>query len=151
MRDSHPLQGKTLQLFGWAHRKGVLNLTLVLPDGSRSYIPASWTDLDSDTLTDFYSKAAIIGTILHMLQARKVVDALLCKLDDSEQHGPTPSNEESKHASTTIPVAPRKVPATRNLAKSHPQQQKRAHRSPGQIDRKGSSSTREESAPGGQP
>ena len=123
----------------------------MLPDGSRSYIPASWTDLDPNILPDSNPQTADIGTILHMLQARKVVDALLCKLDDSEHQGPTPSKKESKHASTTIPVAPRKVPATRHLAKSHPQQQKRAHRRPGQIDRKGSSSTREESTPGGQP
>jgi hypothetical protein len=123
----------------------------VLPDGSRSYIPASWTDLDPNMLSDFNPQTAIIGTILHLLQARKVVDALLCKLEDSEQQGPTPSKKESKHASTTIPVAPRKVPATRHLAKSDPQLQKRPHHRPRQIDRKSSSSAREESTPGGQP
>ena len=123
----------------------------MLPDGSRSYIPASWTDLDPNTLPDFNPQTAIIGTILHMLQARKVVDALLCKLDDSEQQEQTPSKEESKGASTIIPVAPRKVPATRHLAESQPQQQKRAHRRPRQIDRKGSLSTTRRSKPGGQP
>jgi len=32
-------------VFGWMRRQGRLDLILVLPDGSRSLIPAVWTDV----------------------------------------------------------------------------------------------------------
>jgi hypothetical protein len=34
-------------VLGWCHRRSELHLTLVLPDGTRSLIPAAWTDLRS--------------------------------------------------------------------------------------------------------
>jgi hypothetical protein len=45
VRPKHPLEGQTLGVLGWSHRQGRLHLLLVLPDGSRSFIPAAWTDL----------------------------------------------------------------------------------------------------------
>jgi hypothetical protein len=108
-----------LQLFGWAHRKGVLNLTLVLPDGSRSYIPASWTDLDPNILPDVKPQTAIIGSILHLLQARKVIDALLCKLDDYEQR-PNPFKEGEQSCINNYPCGPKKSPSNPASGKISP-------------------------------
>ena len=45
-REHHPLLGKQLLVYGWMRRHGRLDLILVLPDGSKSLVPASWTDLD---------------------------------------------------------------------------------------------------------
>jgi Family of unknown function (DUF5372) len=45
IRPRHPLEGQALALLGWSHLQGQLHLLLVLPDGSRSLIPAAWTDL----------------------------------------------------------------------------------------------------------
>src|SRR3989442_9965227 len=41
VRDRHPFEGQTLELLGWSHRHGSLYLLLVLPDGTRSLIPAN--------------------------------------------------------------------------------------------------------------
>jgi hypothetical protein len=46
LRERHPLQGQSLEVLGWAQRNESLHLTLVLPDGTRSFIPAQWTDLE---------------------------------------------------------------------------------------------------------
>src|ERR1700730_17021399 len=45
LRERHPFEGRVLQALGATHRRGVALLLVVLPDGSRSLIPAGWTDL----------------------------------------------------------------------------------------------------------
>jgi hypothetical protein len=47
-RERHPFEGRSLQLMGTVKRRGTLLLLVVLPDGSRSLVPASWT-LESNT------------------------------------------------------------------------------------------------------
>ena len=47
-RPRHPLQGKSLRVLGGMRRHGRLELLLVLPDGSKSLIPAAWTDHGAD-------------------------------------------------------------------------------------------------------
>jgi hypothetical protein len=63
-----------LELLGFSHRRGVLHLLLVLPDGSRSLVPAAWTDLEA-------ARAAVGGGVLASLEdlvaARRVLDAVL--------------------------------------------------------------------------
>ncbi|MCA1682005.1 MAG: Y4bD/Y4pK family protein [Actinobacteria bacterium] len=44
-RRRHPLEGLVLPVLGRMRRHGRLELLLVLPDGSKSLIPAAWTDL----------------------------------------------------------------------------------------------------------
>src|SRR5215213_2230642 len=39
-RSHHPLVGHALEVLGWQRRQGRLRLTLVLPDGSKSLVPA---------------------------------------------------------------------------------------------------------------
>lgn len=109
LRDRHPLQGQSLELFGWAHRHGCLHLTLVLPDGSRSLFPAAWTDLDPNRLPTSPSRhspspSASMGMVSCLLHACKVVDSLLRRLDPSAEPSKTPSTEERKRASTTAPL-----------------------------------------------
>ena len=43
-RVRHPLQGRSLRVLGGMRRHGVVELLLVLPDGSKSLVPAAWTD-----------------------------------------------------------------------------------------------------------
>ena len=45
-RPRHPLQGRSLRVLGGMRRHGVVELLLVLPDGSKSLIPAAWTDAE---------------------------------------------------------------------------------------------------------
>ncbi len=61
-------------------RHGKLDLLLVLPDGSKSLIPAAWTDLEPRNEESKQPEA--IGSVRDLLQVRTVVDALLRRLDD---------------------------------------------------------------------
>lgn len=61
-------------------RHGKLDLLLVLPDGSKSLIPAAWTDLQPrDQERD---EPEAIGSVRDLLRAQTIVDALLHRLDD---------------------------------------------------------------------
>src|SRR5271167_3424797 len=52
LRERHPFEGRALPVMGTVKRRGVLLLLAVLPDGSRSLIPASWTDWKAVGITD---------------------------------------------------------------------------------------------------
>jgi hypothetical protein len=128
------LQGQSLDVFGQVHRKGILHLTLVLPDQSRSYIPASWTDLNEQNSkklvsADNKSASAIIATTRHLLYARIIVDALLCRLNSSEQEDTKASKEVNKRAQTIGIVAPvpEAFPVAKDLEDSHRSATKRYH------------------------
>jgi len=45
-RERHPFEGRSLAVISSIRRGGVLLLLVSLPDGSRSLIPAEWTDWD---------------------------------------------------------------------------------------------------------
>ena len=44
VRPRHAFEGQDLEVFSHTTREGRLILILILPDGSRSMIPAAWTD-----------------------------------------------------------------------------------------------------------
>jgi hypothetical protein len=44
LRERHPFEGRSLAVMSAIKRRGTLSLLVVLPDGSRALIPASWTD-----------------------------------------------------------------------------------------------------------
>jgi len=144
LRDHHPLQGQTLELFSWSHRQGDLLLTLVLPDGSRSLIPAAWTDLEMNNFQaspsgDEQSASATLGSLFHLLHARKVIDSLLRRLDSSEQAPTIPSKEEKKRATATAPLArnAKAAPGTQHLGRPRPRVASNGHRHPIQADPQG--------------
>ena len=145
VRDHHPLQGQVLELFSWCHRQGNLYLTLVLPDGSRSLIPAVWTDLNRNLQTscsdDGRSISATLGSLSHLLHARKVVDSLLRKLEPSDQAPLIHSKEERRRATPTRPLARsgKTASGTGHLARPRPRDKSNGHRHPGQADPQGGS------------
>jgi len=98
-RERHPFEGRSLAVLGWTHRRGALHLVLVLPDGTRSLIPASWTDLHDDaqpsTRPDQAADAPL-ASVAHLLCMRTVVDALLRRLPASASDASKP--EESDRA-----------------------------------------------------
>lgn len=104
VRKRHPFDGQALEVLGWAHRGGVLQLILVLPDGTRSLIPAAWTNLhqlqNSNRVDEIQHKSARVATLASIEQLRKtriVVDALLRRLGASIGEAPT-KPEENKRA-----------------------------------------------------
>ena len=48
-RVRHPLEGRELRVLGGMRRHGRLELLLVLPDGSKSLVPAAWTSAANGT------------------------------------------------------------------------------------------------------
>jgi hypothetical protein len=74
VRVRHPLAGGSLEVLGFSHRRGVLRLLLVLPDGSRSLIPAAWTDLDGANAAGHDGAPA---SVEDLLRARRVLEPLL--------------------------------------------------------------------------
>ena len=43
-RVRHPLHDRSLRVLGGMRRHGMVELLLELPDGSKSLVPAAWTD-----------------------------------------------------------------------------------------------------------
>jgi len=117
VRPRHPFEGQPLNVFGAMHRKGRLLLVLILPDGSKSLIPADWTDLASPS---FGAPAATtLGSLEHLLHARALVDALLGRLAPVTcEDGISTTTKES--ASANKKSKPLRSSPRRNLSLGNP-------------------------------
>ena len=81
------------------HRKGRLLLVLILPDGSKSLIPADWTDLASPTQSIGTPATTTLGSLEDLLHARALVDALLGRLAPvTSEDGISTTTKESVRA-----------------------------------------------------
>jgi hypothetical protein len=92
-----------LAVLGWSHRQGQLHLLLVLPDGSRSWIPACWTDLKTapdQAPAANIDQPALLGTLSQLLHTRAIVDALLHRREASDDEGLQTGEEECKGGAT---------------------------------------------------
>jgi hypothetical protein len=123
-----------MEVYNRMHRQGVSLLTLVLPDGSRSLIPAAWTDMDGTPSTSPFP-SAVIGSLPDLLRTRKIIDSLLCKLDALKQ---IPAKEERKRAKATSPLARRGT--AEHLGRSRPRDTKGGYCHPVKADRTDGSS-----------
>ena len=99
VRKRHPFFGKSLQVFGWMRRHGRLDLILVLPDGSRSLVPASWTDFGADAAVPSHD---VLGSLEDLQHLRVVTDGLVHRSRDA-----TRDNEAAGHGEVVraAPVA----------------------------------------------
>ena len=80
-RERHAFEGQSLAVIGSIRRRGVLLVLVVLPDGSRSLIPANWTDWNAEQARrtpadDAGGGAHNLGKLGDLLHLRKVIDAL---------------------------------------------------------------------------
>jgi len=136
VRPRHPFEGQPLNVFGAMHRKGRLLLVLILPDGSKSLIPADWTDLVSPAPSIDTPATTTLGSREHLLHARALVDALLGRLAPlTREDGISTATKESTSArkkSKPLRSSPR-----RNLPLGKPQRgtQKPRHPDPGTTHR----------------
>ena len=74
IRRRHPFEGRVLPVLGGMRRRGVLELLVVLPDGSKALMPAGWTDRSA---TEGVPAAGTLGSLADLLHAVAVVAALL--------------------------------------------------------------------------
>ena len=76
-------------------RRELLQLVLILPDGSKSLIPAEWTDLASTPSQHALSThTATLCSLEDLLHARAVVDALLSRLAAPESENASSAAKE---------------------------------------------------------
>ena len=85
-RKGHAFDGQNLAAIGSLSRRGVLFVLVSLPDGSRSLIPAKWTDWEGngfeDSVSSDHSTAANhLARLYDLLHLRKVLDAVQSRLD----------------------------------------------------------------------
>jgi hypothetical protein len=96
-RKRHAFEGQTLAVISSIKRRGVLLVLVILPNGSRSLIPAAWTDWRyadtnaSPSDADFVHTSSL-GKLDDLLRLGKVIDALLSRHTESAPH------MESSHA-----------------------------------------------------
>jgi len=102
LRERHPFEGRVLLALGAVHRRGVALLLVVLPDGSRSLIPAGWTDLAAIRVAE--PTAAIendrhhsLARLVDFLHARTILDALLSRVPSPR---PNPATTEESCRAT---------------------------------------------------
>ena len=81
LRERHPFEGRSLVVMSAIKRRGTLLLLVVLPDGSRSLIPAGWTDwtgtADDGSLSRCEHRDSCLASLADLLHSRGIVDALL--------------------------------------------------------------------------
>jgi hypothetical protein len=101
IRARHPMRGKQLPVLGQRRRRGMLELLVVLPDGSKSLIPAAWTDLDSADVGAAESPGAgALGSLAQLLHACVVVRALLARAAQGREQAArqSPCKEDNRAA-----------------------------------------------------
>lgn len=96
-RPDHALAGKVLEVFGRLKRKGNPHLILVLPDGTRSYIPAAWTDYEPSVPSTDTGNISLVAGLADLWRTRQRVDALLRRIGLAA--GDATSTQENQHAS----------------------------------------------------
>jgi hypothetical protein len=112
-RPRHPLEGRSLAVLGRLRRHGHLELLLVLPDGSKSMVPAAWTDLEAaaDAVSDsgdVGERSVTLGSLEDLMAASDLVSALSARnQDDREQAARQSPCKEDSHAACAAQSAAR--------------------------------------------
>jgi uncharacterized protein DUF5372 len=99
-RERHAFEGQSLIVISSLRRRGVVLVLVVLHDGSRSLIPADWTDWSPEPAEPTLNEDAgdsepYLGRLDDLLQLRKVIDALSGRRIESAPR------KESGHATET--------------------------------------------------
>lgn len=92
-RKQHPFEGRSLSVIHSIRRRGVRLVLVILPNGTRSLIPAAWTDWNTEpasTSTSYISHD--LGRLDDLLRLRSLINAFLSRPSESAPH------EGSSHA-----------------------------------------------------
>jgi len=82
IRKRHAFEGQSLQVIRVVKRRQVLLVLVVLPDQSRSLIPASWTDWEPPSLAPDelgWNIPECFASVTDLRHTRAIVDALLMR------------------------------------------------------------------------
>ena len=100
-RPHHPFEGQSLEVLRQARMPNGLQFVLILPDGSKSLIPADWTDFKTPGGTP--QASPLVGSLDDLLRLRGLTDALLLRYDDL----PVRSGASQEDHAATQPELPR--------------------------------------------
>ena len=119
IRPHHALEDKVLEVFAKLRHKGQPHFVLVLPDGSRSYVPVGWTDFVA-TPGRAAPGCAVVASASDLLHLRQRVDGLLHRIEDAPTQAPTASTQPTNHATATTGVVEwRTTPDSATLSPAH--------------------------------
>jgi hypothetical protein len=141
-RPRHPLAGRELRVLGGMRRHGRPELLLVLPDGSKSLIPAAWTDLRQDSAADGSAgpqqaaAAATLGSLGDLLAACALAAALCARGGGEREQAARkpPAKEDSRAACSAQSAAGPGSGATCDNPAPRPAGRQRGHAA-GEPDR----------------
>jgi len=109
VRQHHPFEGKSLAVLQATHRHGRLYLLLILPDGSKSLIPADWTDVaptEQPPGSACSRQIPSLGSLEDLFHARAVVDALLNRLSSTQKQEANSTTKEGILAAKSDSLRP---------------------------------------------
>src|SRR5215831_7180748 len=102
-RERHPFEGRALPVIGGIRRNGVLFALACLPDGSRTLIPAQWTDWDEGQSSGVHAcpddgtDLRVLGSLGDLLRLRHLLDAFR-----GRPAGPAPQQESHRAVETGV-------------------------------------------------
>jgi hypothetical protein len=104
-RHRHPFEGHSLVVLGQMKRHGAVELLVVLPDGSKTLMPACWTDQEDGVATGDagmpgMSDTATLASIGDLLAASALVSDLQIRAGNScgQQAAQQPPRKEDDRA-----------------------------------------------------
>ena len=100
-RQHHALEGKVLEVFAKLRHKGRPHFMLVLPDGTRSYVPVAWTDVVTVPQISV-QPCSTAASASDLLRLRERVDCLLRRIEAGPTRDQNSPTQESQHATLAI-------------------------------------------------
>ena len=138
-RPHHPFEGQSLEVLRQARMPAGLQFVLILPDGSKSLVPADWTDFKHPSCTP--QDPQLVASLDDLLRLRGLVDALLRRSPDlpvrsqasQEDHATTQSELQRHPDSGDVPVGAtrQRVKADRHRDSDAPPRKSDTRRAPG--------------------
>ena len=108
-RARHPFQGTLLRVLGRMLRHGAVEFLVVLPDGSKTLIPADFTDAVAAAPP---AAAETVGSVEDLVQLALVVESLMppttAGAGSVEDAPGIPAKEDSRASDQSVGVRPRR-------------------------------------------
>jgi hypothetical protein len=99
-RPRHPLHGRELRVLGGMRRHGDRELLVVLPDGSKRLVPASWAGLELPAGGQAGDGPGTLGPVADLLGLSVLVSALSARSRDGREQAARkpPAREDDRAA-----------------------------------------------------
>src|SRR5215471_15379573 len=109
-RKQHPFEGQSLSVIHSIRRRGVRLVLVILPNGTRSLIPAAWADWITEPVSTPTSHISYdLGRLDDLLHLRRIINALLSRPSETEPPASSiPTNSPTtpwKHIDETARMA----------------------------------------------